>query len=76
MLYQGVKNQFMLFGFATEYLVTILLTYSQGINIVFGTRDLAFIHFGLMGLPFCMIENIWDEIRKYLIRNVPKVSLN
>lgn len=53
----------MLFGFSTEILIALLLAYSQGINIVFGTRDVIFIHFGLLGLPFCIIENIWDEIR-------------
>jgi sodium/potassium-transporting ATPase subunit alpha len=76
MFYQGLRNQFMIFAFSTEILITLLLAYSAGVNLVFGTRDCIFIHFGLQGLPYCIFMNIWDEIRKYLIRNAPRVSVN
>lgn len=45
----------MIFAFASEICITLLLAYSTGINLVFGTRDCIFIHFGIQGLPYCMI---------------------
>jgi len=60
LLYQGMKNQFMLFGFASEICVSLILAYCFGINVVFGTRDTIFIHFGIAALPFGIFENLWD----------------
>ena len=65
----------MIFGFVTELLICLLLCYTKGINLVFGTRDLIFVHFGVSGLAFCIIEVVWDEIRKYLIRNVSNITI-
>ena len=36
-----------------------------------GTRDTVYMHYGLAAIPFGIIQLILDEIRKYLIRNLP-----
>jgi len=67
--YQGLRNYFMIFGWCTETCLTIFLAYLLPINHVFGTRDLLFIHFALPSLPFSMLMLVYDEARKYCIRN-------
>jgi sodium/potassium-transporting ATPase subunit alpha len=66
---QGLKNLFMIFGWATEVALCFLLAYVLPINHVFGTRDLTLPHFFLPAVPMGMLIVIWDESRKWLIRN-------
>jgi sodium/potassium-transporting ATPase subunit alpha len=47
------------------------LAFVQPLNIVFGTRDCIFMHFGIIAVPFGLFRLILDEIRKYLMRNLP-----
>lgn len=58
----------MFFGFYTELILIISLSYIQGLNLVFGTRDVLFIHFGIGSIPFALIMIIWNEWRKYMVR--------
>ena len=67
--YQGFKNYFMIFGWSTELTLTIFLAYLMPINYAFGTRDVLFIHYALPSFPFSIMMFIYDETRKYLIRN-------
>ena len=53
------------------FLVT-MLAFCEPLNIVFGTRDNILIHFGLIALPVGMIQITLDEIKKLLIRKIPK----
>jgi len=66
---QGLKNFFMIFGWATEFILCICLAYILPINTVFGTRDLILPHFFLPGVPHGLLLLAFDEIRKYFIRN-------
>ena len=72
---QGLKNFFMVFGWATELTLCMLLAYVLPINTVFGTRDLILPHFMLPAIPAAILILTYDEVRKYLIRNWPKDSL-
>jgi len=64
----------MLFGFFTEITITLVLNYIYPFNIVFSTRDLVYIHYGTPGMPFAVMMVIYDETKKYLLRNVKPVS--
>ena len=72
---QGLKNYFMVFGWATEFSLCLILAYVEPINTVFGTRDLILPHFMLPGVPAGILLLSYDEIRKYLIRNWPKTNV-
>jgi len=45
--YQGFKNYFVIFGWASEACLTLFLAYLLPVNYVFQTRDLLFIHYAL-----------------------------
>jgi sodium/potassium-transporting ATPase subunit alpha len=68
---QGLNNDFMILGWVVEFVLCFVLAYLRPINHVFGTRDLIFLHFGIYSLFFAMMLLIYDEIRKFLIRNFP-----
>ena len=68
---QGLKNFFMTFGWVSEIALCFCLAYVLPINHVFGTRDLILPHFFLPGVPNALLMLVWDEVRKYLIRNWP-----
>lgn len=61
----------MFFGFTTEFVLCIFLAYCRPINYAFGTRDVVFLHFGMYAFFFSTVIVVYDEIRKYLIRNYP-----
>ena len=71
LVYQGLNNPFMIFGVVTELLLVIICAYFYPFNIAFGTRDTIFKHFGMASIPFALLQLIVDEIKKYLIRNLP-----
>ena len=52
LLYQGLRNYFMIFGQLTETMLMFSYAYIRPINVAFGTRDVIFWHFGIPGLPF------------------------
>ena len=70
-VYQGLNNPFMMFGIVTEIMLVIICAYFYPFNIAFGTRDCIFKHFGMAAIPFALLQLIIDEIKKYLIRNLP-----
>lgn len=61
----------MIMGWAFEFFLCMLLAYFRLINHVFGTRDVNFMHFGMYSFFFSILMLIYDEIRKFLIRNYP-----
>lgn len=61
----------MMQGWTFEFLICMMLCYCRPINYVFGTRDLAFLHFGIYSSIMTSILIFYDELRKYLIRNYP-----
>ena len=69
--YQGLGNMFMVLGWAVEFALTIILAYVRPLNTVLGTRDVIFYHYGIYALFFSILMLVYDEIRKYLIRNFP-----
>lgn len=69
---QGLKNVFMIFGWLSEFCLCLFLAYLLPINHVFGTRDLILPHFILPAVPHGILLTLYDEIRKYLIRNYRK----
>jgi sodium/potassium-transporting ATPase subunit alpha len=68
---QGVSNTFMFFSLTTELMLVILVTFFKPFNVAFGLRDNIFMHYGIAALPFSMLQLLIDEVRKYLIRNLP-----
>ena len=50
----------------------MICAYFYPFNIAFGTRDTIFMHFGMPALAFALFEVTFDEIKKYLIRNLGK----
>jgi len=67
---QGLKNGFMNFGLVFETCLAILLVYTPPLNTIFGTRPIHFVHW-FTGVPWSLLIFIYDEIRKFLIRNEP-----
>lgn len=64
-----MNNPIVLFGYTSELLLIIALSYVEGLNLVFGTRDVLFIHFGVCCLPFGAVMIFWNEFRKYMVLN-------
>lgn len=69
--YQGLSNSYMIMGWGVEFTIAIFLAYCPPINHVFGTRSVIFLHFGFYSLFFSMLMLVYDETRKFLIRNYP-----
>lgn len=68
---QGMHNLNMYFGMSTEILIGFCLAYIYPINIVFGSRDNIFMHFGIVAVPISLLLLLIEEIRRYLIRVLP-----
>lgn len=71
-IYQGLNNPFMMFGITTEMMLVLICAYFYPFNIAFGTRDNIFMHFGTAAIPFAIFQLVIDEVKKYLIRNLPE----
>lgn len=67
--FQGLGNFFMFFALQTEFIICIVLFYCRPVNNAFGTRDVIFLHFGIYAAFFSIVHNVYDELRKYLIRS-------
>ena len=72
---QGMRNIFMLFGWCAEFSLCFILAYILPINHVFGTRDVILAHFFMPAVPHGLMMVLWDECRKFLIRNWKKDDL-
>jgi sodium/potassium-transporting ATPase subunit alpha len=68
---QGMHNMNMYFGLTTEIIIGLVLAYAKPINVVFGSRDNTFVHYGMIAIPFSIVIFIIEEVRRYLIRNLP-----
>jgi len=67
---QGLGNDFMNFGLVFETILGATLIYTAPFNQVFGTRPLHILHW-FPGVPWSMLIFIYDEVRKYLMRQSP-----
>lgn len=65
-------NEFSYFAILFEMFLVTILAFCEPLNVVFGTRDNILIHFGLIGLPIGMLQLCLDEVKKLLIRTIPK----
>jgi sodium/potassium-transporting ATPase subunit alpha len=72
--YQGMSNFMIPIGLGSELVLTLVLAYLLPIQRAFGTRDLIFYHFGLAAFPFAILHLVYDEFRKYMIRNAKAPS--
>jgi sodium/potassium-transporting ATPase subunit alpha len=72
---QGVKNQVLWIGFLVEIVITVLLVYVEGLNLVFGTRYLQAEHFAVPCMPFFIVLLAYDEVRKLVMRVQNKTTL-
>lgn len=68
---QGASNTFFHFAITTEILLILILSYFLPLSTAFGFRDVTYMHFGTPAIPFAIVLYLIDEIRKYLIRNLP-----
>jgi len=69
-MFGGLSNFSLMFGFCSEAALCLILAYAHPINVALNSRDVIFLHFGVPSLPFSVIAMTYDEIRKYLIRNL------
>ena len=65
----GMKNGMLNFGLFFETALAAFLLYVPPINLM-GTRPIHFVHW-LIALPFSLMEIIYDEVRKDIIRRNP-----
>ncbi len=52
---QGMHNMNMFFGMSTEIIIVFVLAYVYPINVVFGSRDNTYMHFGIVGIPVSLM---------------------
>lgn len=57
----------MYLAYFVEFVLTWALSYLEAFNLVFGTRDILFIHYGISTLPFAAFMIIWNEGRKFCV---------
>jgi sodium/potassium-transporting ATPase subunit alpha len=62
-------NEVVIYGIILETSICLLLCYTPGIDKVFGARPLHPLMFGGPGFIFSMMLFMWDECRKFTIRN-------
>jgi sodium/potassium-transporting ATPase subunit alpha len=68
LLHQGMRNMFMNYSVIGEMAVALALLYIPFMNILFGTRPIAIWHFMIPAMPFAVWIFIFDETRKYFVR--------
>jgi sodium/potassium-transporting ATPase subunit alpha len=68
---QGMTNTMMNKGLVFETLLGVFLCYVPAMDTVFGTAPISFEHW-LPAMPFSMSILMYDETRKYLMRNLPE----
>jgi sodium/potassium-transporting ATPase subunit alpha len=59
----------MFYSFFVEFMLTVGLAYIEGLNTIFGTRDIIFVHYGVSAMPYALLGLIWQEARKYMVIN-------
>jgi len=66
---QGMRNGWLNFGLLWETALGALICYVPVLNLPFGSRPLHFLHW-CPSLPFSACILMYDEARKYLMRNL------
>jgi sodium/potassium-transporting ATPase subunit alpha len=69
----GMVNAVLNFGIVQEIILIALLTYAPFLNYAFGTKGLDAIDW-VIAIPFAILVIIYDEHRKYWLRNLDKDS--
>ena len=59
-------------GVGFEFMLAMALCYAFIMIRLIGTRDVIFAHWGLAAIPYSLIQLTLDELRKFLIRNLPE----
>merc|ERR1711871_1591734 len=72
---QGMENPAMNFGLLFETILGSFLCYAPGIGTALGTRPLRLTHW-FPGMPFMCIIFMYDEIRKYMMRQTSTTTEN
>lgn len=69
LLNQNITNNVLaLFGIFVQLALCLLSGFVLPFNISLGTRDNIFKHFGVPVIPFAMMQLLFNEIRKFIIR--------
>jgi len=71
---QGLKNGSGNFGLLFESVLILFFTYTPLINLLFQTRMLAFPHLGLPAFPWVVLLFLYDEMRRFYVREGIKVD--
>ena len=70
---QRLDNFLIFFGLSVEIMLALALNQTYFMIQLIGTRDTLYMHYGIAAIPFGMVQLTLDELRKYLIRNLPPV---
>jgi len=65
---QGMKNGQMIGGLFFETILVALLSYIPFLNLILGTRAVAFPHFAVPSFSFFAVIMFYDELRKIFVR--------
>lgn len=68
LVHQGMRNQFMNWSVLSCLGVSLFLLYVPFMDHLFGTRPIAGWHFMIPAMPFAVWIFIFDEVRKYYVR--------
>jgi sodium/potassium-transporting ATPase subunit alpha len=69
-IFSGLTNFSLLFGFCSEAALTLLLAYAKPVNVALNTRSLIFLHYGIPAIPFSIFSLLYEEWRKFMVRNM------
>lgn len=73
MYHQGMNNNFMILGLFSETVLCAFLAYATPLHQAIGTRDVQFVHW-LPSCPYSILIFLYDETRKYIIRQGRKTA--
>ena len=65
-------NKVMVIGLTLELAFALALSEMWPLIYLIGTRDNVYMHYGLPGLLFGLIQFTIDEVRKWLMRTIPR----
>jgi sodium/potassium-transporting ATPase subunit alpha len=65
----GLTNFSMIFGFASIIIVCLFICYFEPFNNGLNSREVIFLHWGLPSIPLGIYMLLYDEVRKYFVRN-------
>jgi sodium/potassium-transporting ATPase subunit alpha len=68
LVHQGMRNNFMNWSVLSCVGISLLLMYCPYMDTLFGTRPITGWHFMVPAMPFAVWIFIFDEVRKYFVR--------